>query len=238
MTSEKQYWEERVPVVEFTGSCTESDCVGEINLFKKSTFVGHCRHFGKRPEKRQSHRDFWEDYGSHEIYLEAFRSTILESLVSTYPGARTTKDGVVQVLLFGHNHSFHDLGRIGRDLNLEKQYEYQKKVIDHDRTNLAIPVFPWTVEQGASTELFLHALEVLKIIRSKYNNVVKFELHAQLGSSNAVTVALLHALYHYRICIDPNTRISTYLVDEEYNGEKVDRRGPGKRHGIPIPFLD
>jgi len=228
---EKQWWEHRVPVVDFKCSCSECkpNYDGSTDPSGVETFFRKCKKFGEL--RGPSHFEL----GEHPSYLKNYRKQILEPMLRSYSGIRKTEDGRNQVLLIGHRHSFHDLGR---ERNKPPLKDVQEKVIREERHHRSIPIFPYWVDPGATIELHEHALEALGLVVNAHGSGQPIELHVQLGSGIAAAGALLHALYHYSIMIDAKVHIFTYFVDLNYDNEKTKTGHDAKLHQMPLARLD
>jgi hypothetical protein len=179
--------------------------------------------------------------------LAEYREKILKPMIASYSGKRKTEDGRIQLLLLGHRHSFHELGRSKAYKNgkwltkkeLKKEAEMvMKRVIREGRHHRSIPVFPTSFDTGATVELFEHAFKALEFAMKEHGSGQPIELHVQLGSSVGPTGALLHALYHYRIFKDAKVDIFTYFVDNNYDDDWTERGLDAKLHQMPLPPLD
>lgn len=239
--AEKQWWEHRVPFVDFKCSCSECVYDGGTDLSDVETFVLGCKRFGKEMKKTLIKLE------GHKEYLADYREKILKPMIATGSGKRKAKAGRIQLLLLGHRHSFHDLGRSyahknGKKLTKEELKEeaevVKKRVIRDQRIHRSIPIFPYNVDPGATFELFEHAFKALDLVMEEHGSGQPIELHVQLGSNNAVTGALLHALYHYRILKDAKVHIFTYLVDNNYDDDWTEKGLDAKLHQMPLPQLD
>ena len=231
--TEKQWWEHRVPFVDFKCSCPECVYDGGTDLSGVATFILNCRRFGK--ENKTSRFEL----GVHQQYLAEYRDEVFEPMVASYSGKRKTEDGRIQFLLIGHRHSFHEIGRISnyKFLKQEEIKDIQEKVIREERAHRSIPIFPCAIDPGATFELFEHAFKAIEFVMKQHGSGQPIELHVQLGSSTASTGALLHALYHYRIHKDPKVHIFTYFVDRNYDDEWIRLGHDPKLHQMILPRL-
>lgn len=235
--TEKQWWEHRVPFVDFKCSCPECVYNGSTDLSGVETFTLKCKKFGRlRKSKR------W-NLGEHLPYLAEYREKILEPMTASYSARRKAEDGKMQVLLIGHRHSFHELKWEGWGLTDEEAKEKtemaKERAVHEQRIHRSIPVFPTWFDPGATFELFEHAVKALQFVIKEHGSGQPIELHVQLGSGVAATGALLHALYHYRIYNkDAKVEIFTYFVDNDYDGDWTDRGLDAKLHQMKLPRLD
>ena len=239
--TEKQWWEHRVPFVDFKCSCSECVYDGGTDPSGVATFILNCRKFGR---ERQSKRF---KSGEHQPYLAEYREKILKPMIASYSGKRKTEDGRIQLLLIGHRHSFHELDaskvkKNGKRLTKEEVKEetevVKKRVIRDQRIHRSIPVFPTFFDTGATFELFEHAFKALEFVMKEHGSGQPIELHVQLGSSVGSTGALLHALYHYRIIKDAKVDIFTYFVDNNYDDDWTETGLDAKLHQMRLPRLD